>query len=158
MTKCINYPGLKQDLQDFDWKQFVSIDNIDDATVFFLDVLKKKIEKNTKHKKIKHKFIKRKAWITDGLVRSINKRDRLLREYKNNMSDTVLKGEYLNYRNTLNCSIKTRKKNYYREKIENNKNSSKALWNTIKTFDEKQNNGGIAQIMDENGQLTDNRE
>lgn len=158
MTKCINYPGLKQDLQDFDWKQFVSIDNIDDATVFFLDVLKKKIEKNTKHKKIKHKFIKRKAWITDGLVRSINKRDRLLREYKNNMSDTVLKGEYLNYRNTLNCLIKTRKKNYYREKIENNKNSSKALWNTIKTFDEKQNNGGIAQIMDENGQLTDNRE
>ncbi|XP_074035242.1 uncharacterized protein [Leptinotarsa decemlineata] len=158
MIKCINYPGLRRDLHDFDWNQLVSIDNIDDATVFFLDVLKDKIEDNTKHKKIKHKFIKRKVWITDGIIRSIIERDRLFTKYRNNMSDTVSKEEYLNYRNTLNSLIKSRKKSYYRQKIENNKNSSQALWNTIKTLNKNQNNKGIDQIIDENGHLTVDKE
>ena len=91
-----------------------------------------KIVKFDKHK---HKLNK---WITQGILSSINFRDRLykrLMETKNNITlYQTLKTNLSNYNKLLRTLIRTAKKSYYESCFSKFRDDIKKTWNTIKTI------------------------
>nr|CAI5826768.1 unnamed protein product [Callosobruchus analis] len=63
---------------------------------------------NIKVKKINRSNIKRKEWITTGIVNSVNEKNRLYSEYVNNSHDIQKKQNYISYQKKLDKSIKGR--------------------------------------------------
>nr|CAI5828906.1 unnamed protein product [Callosobruchus analis] len=78
----LNYKGLKRDLTSYDWSSFYNETNVEILTETFINQLKKLISKNTFTKKISRASIKRKQWITSGIVKSVNEKNRLHVAYK----------------------------------------------------------------------------
>ena len=82
---------------------------------------------STKRKKLKYEPVQ--PWISPGILRSINVKNKLHKKYV--QRPTVEKENiFKQYRNRLNTTIKLAKKMYYREKLEENKNNPKRLWAT----------------------------
>jgi hypothetical protein len=96
----------------------------------FIETLKKYVDKCSYSFTRKNKCLK--PWMTNGILRSINKRDKLnsiCKQYPNNL---ILKDEYKKYRNHCNFLIKHTRESYYRNKLEENKCNLKETWNVIK--------------------------
>lgn len=129
--KYINYANLKLDLQQEKWNDMYRENNIDLMTDIFIKTLKYHITKNTKEIKINHKDIHRKQWITSGLVKSINEKNKLYQKLQNDPNNINLSNAYKEYKNKLNRLIQKAKKNYSNSMINNNKNSTKALWKCV---------------------------
>lgn len=55
-------------------------------------------------------------------------------QLKTNPNNIILKGQYKQFRNDLNNSIKKEKAKYYKQKIEKNKSSSKNLWEVTNEY------------------------
>lgn len=84
---------------------------------------------------INHKNIKRKERLTEGLVKSINLRNKLFKIYKLNPNNEIYKMKYIDYKSLLNSLIKVPTVSCYKNKNRyNNRNNSKDLLNVIKNF------------------------
>ena len=69
-------------------------------------------------------------WVTPGLLRSINKRNSLLKQFlKHRTQENEQK--YRAYRNVLRLSIRNAKKVYYRNQFEKNAGNPKRLWSDL---------------------------
>lgn len=149
----INYNNLRQDLQKHDWTQYKHLDDddVDQKATLITKVLNLYIEKNTHSRQIQRKNIKRKQWITKGIINSIEKRNKLYKEFNKDRTDNAKKLEYLNYRAIVDKTIKAAKLNFYEKQITENKNSSKHLWTLIKGCGNKQNKELIEEIISEDG-------
>lgn len=103
-------------------------------------------------------FQKKKPWITKGLVISIKKRDKLFQNYIRNPMNDELKKTYLTYRNKLNALIKKTKYEYFKNKIEKNRNCSKVLWNVVNEYtntNRKENSNTDKLVLDNGDEVTD---
>lgn len=104
--------------------------------------------------KIKHNKIKRTKWITNGLVNSINKRDKICMQLKREPHNIELQTHYKNYKQKLTKLIKQTKANYYRAKINKNKENPQYLWKTVKEIGKQNHSNPISKIKRENGEVT----
>ena len=69
-------------------------------------------------------------WITKGLLKSINKKNKLYKQYLNSPSKKGLQ-KFKTYKNKLNMIIRKAKRKYFFLKFERSKNNMKQTWNSI---------------------------
>lgn len=108
---------------------YESIDT-ENSTKLFIETFKQHVTNSTRTIKIKE-TIKRKPWITNGIILSMRVRDKLYQEYIKNPSNELKKQKYTTYRNKINSLVKTIKNKYFQNKIEKNSKSSKHIWDTV---------------------------
>ena len=80
--------------------------------------------------KLKTKKVMRSPWITQSLLVSIRKKDKLYKQFINSR-DSTTELKYKRYRNKLNHLIKIAKRKYYDTKFEKAKNNLKETWKLI---------------------------
>lgn len=153
--RVLNNHELKNELKEISWENMYNVADVMEATQKFYQTISSLINKNTHTVKLKRLEIKRKSWITQGLVKSIARRDEMYRKCKRDPDNQFIKQQFNTYRTYLNNLIKYAKISYYKSEINKNKFSTKALWKTVKdvTFsDSKQSI--IKQITsDENNSI-----
>ena len=105
---------------------FQNIDNPDMAaekitTVIIAESEKFKVQYSSR------RFSPIQPWMTPGLLRSISKRNKLLKEFLNCRSSENL-NKFRKYRNSLRLAMRHAKKAYYRNQFEKNSQNPKHLW------------------------------
>ena len=69
-------------------------------------------------------------WITKGLLKSINKKNQLYKQYLHSPSERKLQ-KFKTYKTKLNMLIRKSKRKHFVLKFERNKNNMKQTWSTI---------------------------
>lgn len=156
--KILDIDKLKKILSKINWENLYMKETSELATQYFVNILNHEIENCTSKIKINSKNKKRKDWITQGLVKSINKKNELKKELTKNPDNSELEQKYKSYRNKLNNLIKITKSSFYKKQIDQNQNNSKNLWNVINqaTNNNFSQNKEISSIRGKNGNITDN--
>lgn len=98
-----------------------------------MGTLQQIIQKNTREIELPIPKLKRKGWITAGLIEGVNRKQKLYvqtKKYPNNKEHEKI---YKTYKNRLGTIIQTVKEEYYNKLITDSKNSTKALWGAVKT-------------------------
>lgn len=116
---------------NLDWSDIVLFDDVELAYDRFLISLMMLFNSNKclkgNHKK---KSSPRKSWITFSLLRCINKKNRLYKEYCKTRNDTS-HNKFKRYRNILNRELKTAREKYYYDLLQVNKNNLSKVWQII---------------------------
>lgn len=129
--RCIDYEQLLKDISSQSWSEVCKETDVDKAFQLFHDILSTHISNNTTFKTIPHSKVKLKPWITDGLLKCIQKRNRLHRMHKKFPSESIVKANYLKYRNICNRIIKETREKYFRKKIYKHSGDSKKIWEIL---------------------------
>lgn len=132
VIKQTDFKKLEYCLNQVNWDDVYRAEDTESATTTFLEIIKNNVDICTKNIKIKRNKMKRKSWITNGIINSINTRDRMFQRLLKDPNNKQLAEDYKNYRNFTTKLIKKTKVNYYKNKINENKNNSKNLWETVK--------------------------
>ena len=127
------------DLLSIDWDDNIDENNVNTSFENFLSEINKILDKYMPLKKISNREFKRtyKPWITDGILNSINRKDKLYNKYvktKNKTAKEELHKDYKMLRNQVNELIRLSKKNYYGKYFEKHTNNIKKIWQGIKTI------------------------
>lgn len=134
-------------LENENWISVLSRDNVEIAFKEFMLIISDVLFKSKKIIKIAHNKKKLKPWITQGLISSIRKRDKLHRQSKNNPNNIQLGLYYKRYRNLLTNLIEQAKKNYFSERLNLSKDS-KNMWKNIKEIiDDQKINEQVKQLI-----------
>jgi Reverse transcriptase (RNA-dependent DNA polymerase) len=133
-SRCLNEKLLCKKLNEIEWDQISTTNNVDDlydAIVVEFDKCYKTasydrpISNNKKHP--------RKQWMTKELLMLVQERDQLFRKWK--QCHTSLKmyyrKEFKVFRNNVCKQIMNAKNVYYRDRIDHDKRSSRVTWQTI---------------------------
>lgn len=135
LYKYVNFTNLNSKLNEITWDfNLLNSKDVDISLEYFLNVLQENIEFCTVVKKKIIKQVKRKPWVTTGLMNSIDTRNRLYKALKHNPNNVEIKAKYLLYKKLVPILIKKLKNNYYDNKILDSKNNVKQLWNTTNEF------------------------
>lgn len=155
----INYEKLKNLLGSETWLDVYSEKNVDIAASVFVNKLQSKIENCTKSVNIKRCDMKRNPWITNGIIKSINTKNKLFKSVQRNPENIENLHEYKKYRNRLNELIKKTKTNYYKKQISENKNCPKKLWETVKIIQNTKHKqkSDIKSVLNEQGDIISNK-
>lgn len=126
----MDFNKVKRILQNTAWEHIYSTD-LEKETNNFVKLISEAVKESTTYIKIKHNKIKRKHWITNALVISINKKNEMYNKLLRDKNNVDLKLEYKNYKNMLRSLIKKTKNDYYKQKIDKAGNDSGRLWRTV---------------------------
>ena len=85
------------------------------------------------NKNISKRNSPKKPWITKGLIKSLQTKDKLFKFFVANPTPSN-KLKYTDYRNHLNLLLRLSKKSFITSKIEDNKNNSKLMWRTLNSL------------------------
>lgn len=97
--------------------------------------------------------------MTNGLLTSIRKRDRIRQKTLKKPNDISLSDNFHAYRNTLKNLIVKQKNEYYKSKITQNINNPKKTWEIINEItDSKRTHKTIKKIVDSDGNETSNKD
>lgn len=152
--KHVQHDKLKEQMCNINWSDVYNSRDVESATKTFLSIIDNKINMCTKVSKIKNNMRKRKCWITNGIVKSIEKRDELFRQTQLEPLNENLKNQYVVYRNKLTSLIKKTKISYFKSKINQNKTCTKKLWFTVKEMCNSSNpQTNISKIYNENNTI-----
>ena len=105
---------------------------------------------------------KKTPWITNGILRSINTRNKLYKKLKNTKIDSpnyiTNKTNFNKYKNTLNKTITNAKRVYYKEIFNLYKHDMKKNWGVISETLNRKVKNSVAETMTINGQDCSNKE
>ena len=130
--KNFNEEAYLDDLGDLDWSGVLNAINADVAADIFSSNVLKVLNKHAPcvKRRIKNS---NPPWVNDHLLHSIRERDFL----KKRASQTQTTEDWDNFkkkRNVVNKENRNLKKNYYRDKIYEDKQNSRKLWKTLNEF------------------------
>ena len=99
------------------------------------------IDKNAPIKTLttKEKKSKTKPWITKGIIKSINRKNKMYKKYVKTKNENIYK-EYQKLRNKLSHIIRESKKEHYNKYFEDNKQNAKKMWSGINDLTNKKSN------------------
>ena len=124
-----------------DWEDTLktNLDNINDSMEAFLKTLNDLTNKHAPFKKPSKNEMKRKhsPWITNGILHSLKKRDKLYKEFIANhdpIQKASLQNEYKIYRNTLVTLCRLSKVSHYQKYFAEQKKNLKKVWSGIKSL------------------------
>jgi len=126
----IDFQKLNNSLSTETWNSITNIDDPIQCTNKFYSLLNNCIKLSETKIKITNKNRKLKPWMTNGLLKSIQTRDKIKKRYLRYKDNLQLKEKFQNYRNTLTNLIKTVKNEYYREKI-TAANNTRDIWRVL---------------------------
>ena len=116
-------------------------------------------ERRVKFNDKKHK---KTPWITNGILRSINSRNKLYKKLKKTKIDSLSyitkKSNFNRYRNTLNKTITNAKRVYYKAIFNLYKHDMKKTWGVISETLNRKVKNSVLETMTINGQDCSNRE
>lgn len=136
------FQNINTKLKEVDWSYLNSIDDLNRAYELFQENLITIIDSVSPEIKIKikKKYLKKQKWMTQGLLKSSFRLNRL---YKKCIGKTKLSKEYKNYikfRNKYNTLKRKAKKDYYNTKFAEFKNDIKKSWKLVNELIGKTNN------------------
>lgn len=149
----INYKTLNIIANEFNWNQYKQIDDPNEAINKIIEGIHKCVEKSKiKSKTNKNNSVPRKEWITNAIVISCKKKEKLYERIKKDPGNNALKQEYKNYIKVLDKVIKDAKIKHDKEMIEKNSNNPKQLWSIInsKIGNKNKKDSNINEIINEN--------
>lgn len=149
----INYIKLNYLFENEKWNDVFETNNPEEAYTLFINKFSELYLKckttSISYNKINKKI---KPWITNGIIISIKKRDRLKKQLQNNFTEEKER-EYKRYRNNLKKVIDYTKNLYYKTKIDENKNNLKKIYEILSEYNnqyKKQNKIPITIPMENN--------
>ena len=125
-----NIQSLQEDLNEESWGDVLACKNVDEAYKIFLRKIHFYFDKDIPCVERKRKHIPRKPWITQGIISSINKRNKLYKVSLEKPSQVNI-DKYKQYRNKLTSIIRKSKQAHFLNKFENNRGNMSATWKTI---------------------------
>lgn len=132
-----NFDKLKGILREEKWDETFKTEDINLATNSLVNKIQNSLKLCTSKCYVSSSHRKRTPWITNGLLRSVNKKNRLYKSHIAHPNNLDLAQEYKRYKNKVTELIRITKSNYYRNKIVSSQGSSKVLWNTVNEFIKK---------------------
>ena len=164
--KKFNKNDFILDFLSIDWENKLDIQNNspDKSLSTLINITNEIIDKHAPVVKCNNrKQFKRKPWITNGLLNSINTKEKLYKRFikeKNPTKKSQKEVKFKRYRNILSQALKTSKNNYYKTFFNENKNNIKLTWTGIKSI--INNKGGkedvASTITHENKTITDSKQ
>lgn len=146
-----NIKSFKRKLKNIEWSILGKINDVNACYEIFLKKFKYLYNESFPEvvkKKYKHMF--KKPWVTKSLLRSINKKNRLHKNYlKNRCIENKLK--LTKYRNKLTQLLRIAKKDYYLHIFNSIKGDIKKTWNQINNLLGKRKLTGMPNVMFNNG-------
>ena len=129
-----NIEQFKEDLYVFNWEEVLNCHDVNIAYSMFCKSFSNICNKHApmKTKQIgKKKDIKKKAWITTGIMKSIRVKQKLYAKVlKTNYNDDIVK-KYKKYRNLLTTVLKNAKRTYYSNLLYENRRDTSKTWDII---------------------------
>lgn len=119
-------------LENCSWENVVKSSGVDKAMEEFYTILNNCIDKCKIVKSIpinRKKFLK--PWMTPGILKSINTKNKYYREWAKNKENEVYKYRFRAYRNKVDYIIKIAKECYFEKELAKCKNDPKKTWKFI---------------------------
>lgn len=131
-------------LSIIDWNDLLINRDVNNSTQSFLDTLLTVFDNcfPLKSKEISEKRAKN-PWITSGVLRSIRTKNKLFKDFKLGF---ITRNEYNIYRNHLNATIRTAKRDYYLNYFEKYKDNVRKIWKKINEFKKAKSNKNTQKI------------
>jgi hypothetical protein len=126
----IDFDAAKVELADERWLDTLNSQDVNCATENFLCALKSRLDRCTLVMNPKKRKLK--PWITDGIIRCLNKRDAIHRACRRDPFNSALSQFYKKYRNMCINVIRNSRERYYKQKLDNNRGNARATWKTIR--------------------------
>ena len=99
----------------------------------------------------------RKPWITKGLLKSINKKNKLYKNYICNRSNPQLV-KYKTYKNKLTLLLRTAKKRYYEMQLDKSNENIKQTWRILNVINRNKRKASSTLQLHDNGRDISNPE
>ena len=130
-----NINNFKQRLSKVKWKEILNNINVDDDYNMFIETFDNLYDECIPLKKctLKKKKDPLSPWITKGLLKSINKKNRMYKCYIQKPSKSNLQ-KFKTYKNKLNMLIRKSKRMFLFQKFEKTKNNMKQTWKEINSI------------------------
>ena len=128
-----NLSKLREKLRSTDWSSIYNQTNSDSCYEVFLDILVSNYNATIPLQKPSRKNYKktpRQPWISQSLLKSINRKNKLFYKYRK-VPNTSNKSRYTRYRNILTSVLRLAKENYYSMQFNRYKFDSKSTWKVI---------------------------
>lgn len=132
--KVIDYNMLRRQLLHADWNPVLNTYEINSCISQFYKIYNECHISASSLKTINSKNKKRNNWISDGLVKFINRKNELFVLYSKDRNNLLLKTEYQTLSKEVKREIKIHKYNYYSSLIERCNGDSRKYWKTIKSL------------------------
>jgi hypothetical protein len=129
-----NFADALQSLREQNLDELLNINDPDILTKKIINTISLSLTSSTKTVKVPSNKRILKPWITPGILRCIQNRNKLQKQLKLDEQNEILKLTYRRYRNYCNNLIKKLKRQYERDLLNKTKNNNKQLWNSIKTI------------------------
>ena len=154
--KKIDKKNFETDLKSTNWNQILKLNlgNTNDSFEIFFETFNKILDKHAPLRKlsIQEDKLRKKPWITPGILTSIKNKNKLYRKYiraKDPSRKNILHNEFKKHRNQIDKILKSSKALHYQRFFENNKLNLYKTWAGIKEIKnvsakQKQNINGIA--------------
>lgn len=125
INKLTNFLSLEH------WDDILNTLDTDISAELFMSKLKTYILESRSITKVPCKNKKLKPWMTNGILASIRKRNKLHTQLINNPENVYLSNYYKQYRNNLTKLIKLTKDNYYKAILDKAQGDLKKTWQII---------------------------
>ena len=127
-----NIADLRSALLNTNYTEIYQCDNPDTAYSKFIDIFKHHYNMTCPLKEIRltNRSIKRDPWITQGIIVSSARKQKLLNKKLKSPSDANIK-IYNTYLSMLSKIIRSAKYKYYKDKLFEYKNNMRMTWNTV---------------------------
>lgn len=146
---------IYQNWQNTDWN-ILSNNTIEEAFGSFHNHLLAELDAHVPIKTTRHHTKPSQPWITQGIYKSIHKKERLYKKALHRPKEHPYYKSYLTYRATLNKIIRLAKNTHYYNILTENRDNIKKTWKTLNQIIRKTNNKHeIASIQHNNMTLTD---
>ena len=149
-----NIANLINDLSHEEWLDILNQSDTEIAYDKFLTTFLNYYKKNIPL--IHNKSSKRKTcqpWITNGILNSIKKRNRLYKNYLRDSTPFNLE-KYKKFRNKLTCIIRESRKMYYSDKLRLVKGNLTTTWKIINELIGKKKKSKVNSISENNKKIT----
>ena len=117
-------------LRELDWFDVINCESVDNAWDRFKQLFMQAVDKVAPVKEIRLKQ-RSQLWFSNEIIQGIHLRDTAYRKFRK-FKTPELKKDYNKYRNIVQRRIKTAKKDYVSNTIEENCHSIKKLWRSLK--------------------------
>ena len=160
-----NHDEFRNELININWDQLFANKSSEESFNIFFQKIEKLLDEMAPIKKLSRKEIKteKKPWITSGILKSIQNRDKLHKKYLKetcNMRKSLLFIDFKKKRNMIIKLLKLSKAKYYESYFLENKSNIKETWNGIKSIINlnKRSESKITKIKTANGFTDDKTE
>ena len=144
-----NISDFQTRLENSDWDSILQEEDIDASCSDFYQHIFTLYDASFPSVRLSIKKSKHKDWISEGLLKCIRKRDKLLKKRYQDPTETNIEN-FIRYRNILNSTLDTAENEYYFKKVSDKKDGIKNFWKSFgKTLNPKKAKGNsfLSKIM-----------